>query len=1228
MRDILTALAGAVILLLVAALAVPPFVAWEGYRGTLDRTIARSLGLEAHTEGRIGLRLLPSPRLKLDRLRLGAGTSENPSLDRPGLDLPSLDLQWLKAEIALAPLLKGEIRFTETRIGRAEVKLPVTDGEGMLVPGAGFPVGSARDLAIEDLTIAQFVLTTQVAATGRTEQFHAEGLRVQAPALLGPWRAEGTSRGVPFRVSTGEASADGVAVKIAGGGDTQPRFEADARITLVPSRVPAGARAANEKTAGEKSAGQKAAGLRAVVPEAEGSARIVVGPPVQAAGAYLPFSLAGKFTGRGLTATFSDVALEIDPGGQAVRLGGTGRLDLRQWRGALALAARRLDLDAFLTSAAGQALIARAVSAGWANGARTGSGLPIMLDLDVAAESLAFGFDEWSGLSASATLDRTGGLVLRRLDVTAPGATVLGASGEIDTDTALRFTGHLSLDTPASDGFGRYLRRLGLEGPAVAVMDGRPVQLGTDLSVAAPTVSLRNLRLGLGEARITGNARYTAAEGATRGRFEAQLAGQGIDIAALPALGGALSELKGHDLGLTLQARDVRYGPAGLHSGQGTIAASIQSDGAGLVVDSLDVTELAGANARLSGRIAPDGTGRIAGRVSAAVAAPLFALLDRVWVAEARRVPAFLRAGALDLAVSLERDAGAADTLRVAAKGDAAGGTLDLDLLNRAGRIETLDLTVAAANAGPWFGRGDVPALRRPGRLHLAGASLPAEAGGAGAGLALRLSGTIADLSVATVQPLELESGADFPRAGEVQLSAPDLTPFLSLAGSAAPLARLLPGPLPAEVSLRLARAGPEARAGLVGRIAGQPVSADLTGGPEGEIGGNLTLARLSLPLLAGATVLPVEPAGRFAPMPAGRPPVSLALRVDALDLGRGFVATGAALRASLDGEALTLSDLSGALAGGRIAGGATLSRQGGAAAISGEGTITDAAIAGLAGGGPVAGRLNAQLRFGASGTSLTGLMNNLGGSGEIALAGLGLPGADPAGLPRALTRALAEDDPLREGRLQALVVEELGAGPLVSRGPVTSPVSLVGGTLRAGPLSLDVGAARWAGTLGLDLRDGRLDARGTLTAGESPKGWTGATPSIQLGFGGTLRSPERSVDAGPATNGLAALVLQRELEKIELFEADQTERLRRRGRIEMDKARALALKAAADKAAAEKLAAEKAAAERAAADKAAAEEAARQARLRAQQAADEAARRQRPDAEAPAGDAVPVPQP
>ena len=57
MRDFLTALAGAVVLVLVAALAVPPFIDWSGHRALIDRTLSESLGAGARSEGAIDLRL-------------------------------------------------------------------------------------------------------------------------------------------------------------------------------------------------------------------------------------------------------------------------------------------------------------------------------------------------------------------------------------------------------------------------------------------------------------------------------------------------------------------------------------------------------------------------------------------------------------------------------------------------------------------------------------------------------------------------------------------------------------------------------------------------------------------------------------------------------------------------------------------------------------------------------------------------------------------------------------------------------------------------------------------------------------------------------------------------------------------------------------------------------------------------------------------------------------------
>ena len=94
MRDTLTALAGVVILVLVAALAAPPFIDWAGQRDLIDRTLSVSLGVPARSEGRISVRLgndvviqrdascqMPHPR-PADRCMGGkASSSSAPILD-------------------------------------------------------------------------------------------------------------------------------------------------------------------------------------------------------------------------------------------------------------------------------------------------------------------------------------------------------------------------------------------------------------------------------------------------------------------------------------------------------------------------------------------------------------------------------------------------------------------------------------------------------------------------------------------------------------------------------------------------------------------------------------------------------------------------------------------------------------------------------------------------------------------------------------------------------------------------------------------------------------------------------------------------------------------------------------------------------------------------------------------------------------------------------------------
>jgi hypothetical protein len=153
------------------------------------------------------------------------------------------------------------------------------------------------------------------------------------------------------------------------------------------------------------------------------------------------------------------------------------------------------------------------------------------------------------------------------------------------------------------------------------------------------------------------------------------------------------------------------------------------------------------------------------------------------------------------------------------------------------------------------------------------------------------------------------------------------------------------------------------------------------------------------------------------------------------------------------------------------------------------------------------------------------------------------------------LRRLLADSDPLAARRAETMVSEELNRGPLLSAA-VTAPVAVVGGALRLSPFVLDSAAGSWQGAVAYDLKTFGLDARGTLAAKASPKGWTGSPPSIGLAWRGRLANPVREIEVGALTNGLAAIVLQRELEKIEAFEADANERMRRQQRLDYERQR------------------------------------------------------------------------
>lgn len=201
MQTTLLSVAVAIILALVAALVGPLLIDWNGYRPVFEAQASRVMGTEVRVAGPIDLRLLPSPRLTLNDIQLGANASSAAPAQPAGA---SVKARSLGVEFALGPLMRGEWRATEFTVSGPEVHL-VTDANGQVsTPGIAFAFNPG-DLAIEKLSIedGKFSVSNSDGGTVTLDRLWFNG---DARSLIGPLKGEGAVRIdnelYPFRLST------------------------------------------------------------------------------------------------------------------------------------------------------------------------------------------------------------------------------------------------------------------------------------------------------------------------------------------------------------------------------------------------------------------------------------------------------------------------------------------------------------------------------------------------------------------------------------------------------------------------------------------------------------------------------------------------------------------------------------------------------------------------------------------------------------------------------------------------------------------------------------------------------------------------------------------------------------------------------------------------------------------------------------------------------------------
>jgi hypothetical protein len=186
-------------------------------------------------------------------------------------------------------------------------------------------------------------------------------------------------------------------------------------------------------------------------------------------------------------------------------------------------------------------------------------------------------------------------------------------------------------------------------------------------------------------------------------------------------------------------------------------------------------------------------------------------------------------------------------------------------------------------------------------------------------------------------------------------------------------------------------------------------------------------------------------------------------------------------------------------------------------------------------------GMASTELDFSTIGESPLGLVSGLSGTGRLELRQALVKGLQAGALGAVVNAPQGGFALVQPDAVASSLADKLPGGLALPGGAM--PVALAAGVLRAGPLSVASAGEEIVGSLGLDLKTMRMSAQAAIRLRDAPKGWTGPLPRTTLTWQGPLAAPQLKVDAAALANGMTALAIARETERIEMLEQDQRER-------------------------------------------------------------------------------------
>ncbi|MGQ0457069.1 MAG: AsmA family protein [Hyphomicrobium sp.] len=209
MNNALAYLGGFLALVLAALFAAPAMIDWNGYRGVFEEEASKLLGRDVRVGGGVNVRLLPTPYVKFEKVRLADVSGQTGE--------PFIRVENFTMRLSGPALLRGVLEATEIELNKPVLSLALDSAGGgnwssiALQPGA-LPF-VPRDVTLRSVKLSDGVVSIYAPDAALATRVEAINGELSADAIKGPYRFKGTTMWAgavrEIRFATTEMSGDG-----------------------------------------------------------------------------------------------------------------------------------------------------------------------------------------------------------------------------------------------------------------------------------------------------------------------------------------------------------------------------------------------------------------------------------------------------------------------------------------------------------------------------------------------------------------------------------------------------------------------------------------------------------------------------------------------------------------------------------------------------------------------------------------------------------------------------------------------------------------------------------------------------------------------------------------------------------------------------------------------------------------------------------------------------------